>query len=241
VLLFLTSFFFVSCKSVYYTAPKEIKNEFTYKYDGKETHIDSLLSINGYYIGNSYYIDDMPWHDTIYLKGNMIFFKDGMYTADILSSIYYLHRNKNISEYFCDIHRDDSLGIPNDFYERRIWGRYLLCGDTIKVQYVVRPVLYSSSSSWDARELWYKIINKDMILLVFAKPIGISKNEKRYYYERERKRKPITLLPNTFVPTKVLPSSNGWLKQEKWFWYNEEDWKRYMDSLQMEKGGKNEK
>jgi len=227
--------FVISCKYVYYTAPKEIKKGFIYKYDGKETHLDSLINIHGFYIGNSYYIGDMPWHDTVYLRGDMIFFKDGIYTADILSGVYYLHQYKNISEYFSVIYRDDSLKIPNNFYERRIWGRYLLFDDTIKVQYVIRPKLQSSSTMWYAMELWYKIIDKDRILLIFEKPIGISKIEKLYYYERKRNSKPIKRLPDTFVSTEVLPSSNGWIKKEKWFWENKNDWKNYMDSIKLEK------
>lgn len=34
-----------------------------------------------------------------------------------------------------------------------------------------------------------------------------------------------------FIPIEQLPSSNCWLKEEKWFWCNEEDWKSYMDSI----------
>ena len=202
--------------------------EFIYKYDGKETGIDFLININGYYIANNYSIDN--WiHDTIYGYRYMIFFKDGMFAQDFHS--YALNFN-DVANFFQDIHDRNT----SEFYacESCNWGRYLIFGDTIKIQYIVRPILYSSNASWNAREVWYKMIDTNTILKIFEKPICIKNIEKMHYYEA-RKLNPVIPLPCTFVPTDRIPSSNCWLKQEKWFWCNEEDWKNYMDSLKKEK------
>ena len=232
--IFFLSVFLISCKCFYYTTPIRIQQAFIYKYDGKETGIDSLININGYYKANGYVNEK---NDTIYHGGNMMFFKDGMFTQDMFSRNYYskdISYLKDVPRFFQAVHQDDSLGISNPFYERPIWGRYLIFGDTIKLQYVIRPILYSSDPSWYAMEMWYKVIDKNMIQEIFTKPIGISNMEKMNYYEA-RKREHIILLPCTFVSTEILPSSNGWIKQKKWFWSNEKDWEEYMDSLKQDK------
>ncbi|MCL1942101.1 MAG: hypothetical protein FWF54_00925, partial [Candidatus Azobacteroides sp.] len=50
-------------------------------------------------------------------------------------------------------------------------------------------------------------------------PYEISK--KNYVYE--------------FIPADSLPSSDCWLKEEKWIWRNEFDWKDYMERIKQEK------
>jgi hypothetical protein len=43
-----------------------------------------------------------------------------------------------------------------------------------------------------------------------------------------------------FMPADSLPSSDCWLKEEKWIWRNEQDWKNYMEKIkQMKKQYKN--
>ena len=38
-----------------------------------------------------------------------------------------------------------------------------------------------------------------------------------------------------FTPADSLPSSDNWLKENKWIWRNESDWKAYMERIKAEK------
>ena len=214
----------VSCQWFYYTMPdsfkERIEQEFTFKYDGKDTGIDSLLDISGYY-----YL--RVERDTSYSFSYMMFFKDGMFVQD---RFYYTSNSKkDTPDFYYDIHRNDrEYGFH--LYERCTWGRYLIFGDTIKIQYVERPILYSQGSPWYAMEEWYKVIDNNTIREVFAKPIGINNTEKMHYYNA-RARSPLIQAFGIFVPAERIPSSDGWIKRGKWFWRNEEDWKNFMDSV----------
>ncbi|MDL2308069.1 hypothetical protein LJC68_02070 [Bacteroidales bacterium OttesenSCG-928-B11] len=228
LLLLIVGILFASCKCFYYTTPVVVKKEFTYKYDGKETGIDSLLNIKGYYVVNYYETNNK--NDTILRSNTLLFFKDGTFTYNICNYTCHNRCNENIPVFFNDIYQDDSLGIANDFYENRIWGRYLIFGDTVKVQSIIRPVLYSSDPSWHGLEIWYKVIDINSLEEIFAKPIGVREYEKTHYYN-SRENRSTTQPVGSFHPTTVLPSSNGWIKSKKWFWENKTDWRNYKKSL----------
>lgn len=38
--------------------------------------------------------------------------------------------------------------------------------------------------------------------------------------------------PLHFTPADTLPSSDNWLKENKWIWRNESDWKNYMQHVE---------
>lgn len=74
----------------------------------------------------------------------------------------------------------------------------------------------SPPPTWSSWELQFKVINKNEIIQIDANPLHkMTKSDWINWesYEKERSYKPAL-----FVPTKVLPVSNSWLKNEKWFW-----------------------
>jgi len=79
-----------------------IKQEFTYKYDGKEMGIDSLININGYYVANHCRVYDRS-NDTTYGCRHIMFFEDGMFVQDRFSCIV----KKDTPDFFYDILRYD--------------------------------------------------------------------------------------------------------------------------------------
>jgi hypothetical protein len=42
-------------------------------------------------------------------------------------------------------------------------------------------------------------------------------------------------VPLYFSPADSLPSSDCWLKEEKWIWRHESDWKAYMEKIKQKK------
>jgi len=226
VIILLLSIFAISCKLFYYTMPRSFKNrllqEFTFTFDGKDTGIDALINIDGYYVVKRFWVNDSS-----YGFSHLMFFRDGMFAQD---RAFHANSKRDVPDFFHDIYRDDRRSLGFHLYERTIWGRYKIFGDTIKVQYVERPILHSQGSPWFAMEVWYKAIDRNTILEIFSKPIGLCDRERRHFYNA-RKRYPITPLPSTFVPTDRIPCSESWIKRERWFWNNEDNWREYMRFL----------
>jgi hypothetical protein len=68
--------------------------------------------------------------------------------------------------------------------------------------------------SWRPHEVWYKIIDRNTIAIVSKYGSHVGKN--------------YNVIPLKFHATLEKPSSNGWIKQEKWFWANENEYLDYM-------------
>lgn len=81
---------------------------FTYKYDGKYTGIDTLINIDGYYLQE----DDIYGHP----PSKMMFYRDGLFCTTNGDPIKYFQKEK--LKYAID------------------WGRYYIVGDTIKLQVI---------------------------------------------------------------------------------------------------------
>jgi hypothetical protein len=173
----------------YYIVPEHIKQNFTYCYDGMDTGIDTLINIEGYFV-----------QDHII----RIFYKDGIYVIGGFRTI------DDFNEFIKKI--ESNRKAMSNFHKWYTWGRYIICGDTIKLQAVERPVFGSTSSIWYSVKGKYKVLDRNTI-------IGI--------YPSSKERIP----PTKFVPLTIKPDSNCWLKEKKWFWCNEEDWKAYKKSM----------
>jgi hypothetical protein len=207
-ILFLTV---VICSSCGCTAPKFIKDNFTYCFDGIDTGIDSLINVEGYYV-----IFDIERDSRLHL----MFYKDGTYIEGFSSSYY-----KSIQSLF-----EEMMNDPNKlkgFHKYREWGRYIICSDTIKVQTVERPGAGSMSRIWWFSEVWFKIIDRNTIVGIYPTkslvryPEGIEvKNYMRNYG-----------IPARFYPLSVKPNSDCFLKKEDWFWCNEELYRQYKQTL----------
>ena len=83
------------------------------------------------------------------------------------------------------------------------WGLYELKDDIIKVQFIYRP---NPPEKYDSYIVRYKVIDKHTIQEMLFNDIKETYN---------------------FMPIEKLPSSECWLKSEKWFWCDEELYKRH--------------
>ena len=199
----------ISCSCGYNTVPKYVRQNFIYCYDGMATGIDTLINIEGYY-------DFIPENClSCYLR--VMFYKDGTYVA----SSYY-PRDESMQSHFENITNHDSKGLYY-FYLYKDWGRYIINGDTIKLQAIVRPVRGSTSVAWWLHEVWYKILDRNTIIGIYPskKPVRYPDDLEENNYIRKYS------IPAKFTPLTVRPNPNCWLKEEKWFWCNEEDWEEY--------------
>lgn len=209
----LISFFIGSC-----AAPKSVQENFWIKYSGHETGLDTLIKLNGYYSiakpktrkeykGFKMEVTEFP--DTFYMT--YLFFRDGMYVRNF--GFYEGHDPKAVKENFEKIHNDTtgeySLPFSNSYY----WGTYTLKGDTIITNYINNPC---PPKVWIANQEYFKILNDSTILQVDYKSLEKMSESDRLNYEQRRAS--ATYEPAIFIETPILPSSNSWLKKEKWFW-----------------------
>ena len=206
---------FASC--LYTPVPKHIKQNFTYCYSEENTNIEDLININGYYIETTPYTRyDFRTKETVLdtFYRRFMFLKDGLYLDTFL--------------------RYDSLS--STFLDSYYIGKYVISGDTIKVQYIDRPNPPSGHSAW---ETWFKVVSRDTIIKIYAIPLyKKSKSDWKNWYDYKPEWK-AQIVPAIFVPINLTPISNCWLKQKKWFWCSESDWKEYMNRVkELNKGGK---
>jgi hypothetical protein len=210
-LLFVFLFGTISC-----LPPKTTVNAFRNKYYchcEKEKGLSDLLNLNGYYsmseaISYNYGFPSQIVHDTI--ERNTIFYNNGI----ILYSFYKEKFQKD---------KDKKFG----FYNRgmALWGSYIIQNDTIKAVFSQNP----GGMSWSIGYVWFEIIDSTSIREIYFKwrePITKEDILKTYLNDNNN--------IAVFVNYDMLPNPDkSWLKQKKWFWCNEEDWRNYMDSVNL--------
>jgi len=199
----------------YNIVPKHVKQNFTYCYDGFDTILDTQINIEGYY--------DFLKEDCSGCHYYIMFYKDGIY----VSGFYY----DSMQSHFEYMVNYDSKALYRFHKYNGWWGCYIIDNDTIKLQTVHHPAWWESSMVWWLEEVWYKILDENTIIGIYPskKPVRYPENLEEKYYMRKYG------VPAKFTPLSVKPDSNCWLKREKWFWCNENDWKHYMDSLKQNK------
>ena len=227
LIILILAFLFSSCKLIYHTAPKYLKNYgFTFRYTDTVSGLEKKLNINGYYTIN----------DTLnsgYIYGrytNMIFFRDGMFISgfhnccDTNSD----HIGKVIPMYLDSISAKRKNGTRvYPFYEGFIWGYYKLCGDTIKVQHIDRPSLGESRSFWYAYEIWFKILDRNTIKEIYIYPIHKTTDSDISNFNSYNKN--CIPVKAYFRPIDEIPESDGWLKYEDWFWDNKSKYNNWIN------------
>ena len=229
-LFLLSATIITSCMDMPYV-PKRHQNSFSFCYQDKDTGIDSLLNINGYFrlketTRATYGLDSsISIEDTSYYY--IMFFRDGIF----LSGLRDLDRI-GIPKYFEKVKRNTELGKKELFYKAFYWGTYKISGDTIKTQVINLPST-GAPHSWALAENWYKVVDKSSIIKIYAKrlengigPYDFRKTPGNTYNVYG---KVFTIWPGTFNYVPIIPGSDCWLKKEKWFWCNEEDWKKYKE------------
>lgn len=229
LILFLNSCFYIS------NVPEKNRQNLIYCYQDKNTGIDSLININGYFQmgetpGGVYGFGKSVWKvDTNYT--NYMFFKDGTFLCQFGD----YHYPGNIPKYFQEVVENTKQGKSDEFYKGFQWGGYIICGDTIKAQYINHP--HVLSDGWMSYEEWFKVIDKNTIKNIFKQSLC---GDKRIIYDNKTAEdtkytggdKTYTLLPAKFISTPVVPSSDCWLKYKKWFWCDGnkyEEWKKKIE------------
>lgn len=161
---------------------------FSYKYDGENTGLDSLLFMHGYFMTEKDNDVSILTYERYGIDGYYyakMFYPDGL---------------------ICSVSSSDSLDIPRAFSENSeiknwlTWGRYIVSGDTIKIQYIfdtgaMAGGVQTSHSS-------YKIIGKNKIKEIKDTKSKDKRPEKEY----------------TFYPllNRLSPANCPWLKKG-WF------------------------
>lgn len=182
------------------------------------------LDLNGYYLmyerGDfSYGPPNTPYYQNSDSSiRNVFFFKDGIYLENFRAKD---DKPATIQNYFNNIYNGSSDTTALNYYNSW-WGSYKITNDTIIAQFFF---IGSLNAGWFGREYWFKIIDKQIIKPIYSIPIreGVSEEYlQKYWYNQDR------YTTGKLVPLEKLPSSDCWLKKEKWFWCDESEWVEYM-------------
>lgn len=207
--LFLFLLFLFSCA----LQKKEIITKSSFKLEGKNTNIRNLLDIDGYYTS-------IPDQKNL---GGIMFFEDGSWVS------FYFKINATDS----DIRNNLSKSITR-WEENKLtrwgtyWGVYTLKNDTILLHQYFKGTFWGNG--WSVDESRFKIVDHQTIKYIYFKPL--LKVDECYYHDRSPW---MDGAVSHFVRTDSLPSSDCWLKEEKWIWSNESDWEAYMERIKLEK------
>jgi len=188
--------------------PKYISEKFTYCYDGKDTGIDSLVKLDGYYvIAESF--KDMGYNsnkDTSYF--NIMFYENGICVFNFfpLDNKGRIIDNTFMPLFFKTIIDERESKEAYYFYNARGWGRYIIEGDTIKAQCIYRPRAGETTTIWGINEVWYKIMDRTTIIEIPSESLTTATTSLKSIY-----------LPARFVPVKEKPTPDCWLMKEDWF------------------------
>jgi len=194
---------------------KEVIAKSTIKFEGKNTDIRQVIEIDGYYADP----------DAFRYGGSSemcrMFFEDGSFVS------FYFKEGISENEKKTNMSKSVVGSLKNNQLIWGSWGVYKIERDTIIVY------TYHKASFWIGWSLWeerYKIINRTTIKGVYLKSL-LRTSE--YYYENHSPW--IDEAAYRFTPADSLPSSDCWLKEEKWIWRNESDWKEYMQMIEQKK------
>ena len=201
--------------------PKQIQQNFIIRYENKDTGLDTMMNMQGYYVivepktkreyksiwSKEYKIVA----DTFYM--NYLFFRDGMY----LRNFGFRCSSPTCVPQIFEKMVNDSLGKErHSFSVSSDWGVYRRSGDTIITNYINNP---SSPKVWFAGMEKFRIVNRNTIIQIDSKPL--EKMSKSDWVNWEESQKNQNYQPAIFIPLKTLPSSDSWLKNELWFWVND--------------------
>lgn len=176
------------------------------RYTGKDIP-KPKIKINGFYV-ESDKINDMTIDS---LKTRVIvFYDDGTFVLTFLKdSKYYLQKDK-------PIHLSEEIVKwgGNSQHWGQVYGLYKTSNDTIHVTMYSRYYCFTIIDRYK-----FKIIDSEHILLcLYERP---EMKPKDYFSE-------VVNDEYTFVPADSIPiPDNEYWKMKKWYWENENDWKKY--------------
>jgi len=188
---------------------KEVILKSIIKLEGKNTNIRELIDIDGYYTKQG---DESL---------GKIYFEDGIWVSfSFKSGLSDSDKRRNLSKSIVSWRKNNQTvwGI--------FWGVYQIKNDTIiEFRYDKGTPLLRE---WYFDELRSKIIDRHTIQTVYLKNLLAKENEIPDPWRNNVK-------PRYFIPADSLPSSDCWLKEEKWIWRNEEDWNAYRKKIKQAK------
>jgi len=205
VVLFVTSVNLFSQK-------KEIIAKSTIRLEGKNTTIRDLIEIDGYYAKAN-----CKKCSTI---AGIMFFDDGIWVD------FRFEKNVTEEEVKANMWENVARGLDYKGTTRwgEDWGIYEIHNDTIIVS--IFGYAYIMGNFW--YENRYKILDRNNIQLVYSK--SLLKRD-----ENNDKSPWIEPFNYQFISADSLPSSDCWIKEQKWTWRNEQNWRDYMDRIKQKK------
>ena len=191
---------------------KEVISKSIIKLEDKNTNIRNLLDIDGYYTST-------PDQKNL---GNTMFFEDGTWVY------FHFKRDATDSEIKNNLSKSIDIWSENDNRWGTNWGVYTIKNDTIILNQYDKGSFFGNS--WSLSESRCKIIDRQTIKNIYSK--SLMKLHESYY---ENNSPWLNGAESHFIATDSLPSSDCWLKEEKWIWRNESDWREYMDKIKLKK------
>lgn len=222
---YLIIFFFITgCLGINTTRKlnADIKQQFINRLEGNSagTGLSKIIELNGVY---RYWSRDergrvqtgLTLKDTFFM--DILFYDDGSFVRNISVKDSF----NSYNDYFAAIRQKGKDAL---FYKSNWWGVYALSGDTIKAQYLMHA---PKATPWYTGEEWYLIKDRNTLQLIFAGDLGLLNGKP----DPKRMRAVEKVSPVRFYPVNETPPSYGWLKKEKFFWRNEQDWELYMSAI----------
>ena len=194
---------------------REMISKSIIKLEGKSSNIRDFIEIDGYY----------QREDSIRGTAYQMFFEDGTYVAILWFKEGVTERMKreNLSQAIYSWKQKGQIrwGIR--------WGAYKIEKDTIVGQFFQKGTLIDGW--WECVEEKYVIIDRKTLRPIYFKSLfkEDEKSETNPYEISEENS------IYKFIPADSLPSSDCWLREEKWIWRNEQDWKDYMEKIKQKK------
>jgi len=224
ITLILFVFILKSCS--YKNASSIYINNFTYCYKNQPTGLDTLLQLNGFYTSMEikpiilYHKNNQEVIDTSYY--NDMFFKNGICLRNFGATKNGVSiSNNKISNFFDSINNGKLTNYEKMiFYNGYFWGSYKIVNDTIKAQYIYKPIHYSVNDSWRGHEIWYKILNSKYIKEINLIPLdGFKSKADSIWFYNMYSTGVNKKAPYNFIPTNTIPSpDSSWIVKEPWFW-----------------------
>ncbi len=208
ITILLSLFLLTSCYFIRYplVVPKNIKELYTQCYSN-EAYKDIPIRLDGYY-GKSCSNDENRLGFDNCISSSFMFYKDGSVAKNVL--LLGVEEKKPIinKEYL--------------YSQVRPWGTYTIKSDSIIVQ-----VIHNVHNLQNIHEYTFKVINNTKLQLIsdyVASFDSTNLTESRCEITEEDLYE--------FYPLEDKPINNHfWLKNKKWFWCDEQEYKEYLREL----------
>ena len=192
-------------------APRRINKAFNYEYKEREKYLNSIYTYQFTINRDSVTVETYDVYN--------LFFKDGTYCS-FQSGLFKFYKVNSLQELLalaCE-------GKKEILFRHPTWGYYEVKNDTICVKSIFqRP--YGGGYWWATESEWV-FTNEKNLKIISRKSIDLPK-ETRGFDENFK---------IIYLDTLPCYESDSWMKYEKWFWKNEQD---YLNWVEKSGGNKN--